>query len=44
MLSIALRVVDAPTRRTLSQFWSSKIRLTTYLNYVKFADLLTLRL
>ena len=32
------------SRRTLSQFWSFKIRRTTFLNYIKFADLLILRL
>ena len=32
------------TRRTLSQFWSLKIRRTTLLNYIVFADLLMLRL
>ena len=32
------------TRQTLSQFWSLKIRLTTFLSYIKFADLLILRL
>ena len=32
------------TRRTLTQFWSFKIRRTKLLNYVKFADLLILRL
>ena len=32
------------SRRTLSQIWGFKIRRTTFLNYVKFADLLILRL
>ena len=32
------------SRRTLSQFWSIKIRGTTFPNYKKFADLLILRL
>ena len=27
-----------PTRRVLSQFWSFKIRRSTFLNYIKFAD------
>ena len=31
-------------RRTLSQFWSFKIRRTTFLNYLKFANLLITRL
>ena len=26
------------TRRALSQFWSVKIRRTTFLNYIKFVD------
>ena len=32
------------TRRTLSQFWCFKIRRTTFLKYIKFLDLLMLRL
>ena len=31
-------------RRTLSPFWSFKIRHTTFQNYIKLADLLILRL
>ena len=35
---------SAGTRRTLSQFWSFKIRRTTFPNLIKFADLLIRRL
>ena len=32
------------TRRTLSQFWSFKIRRPTFLSYIRSADLLITRL
>ena len=32
------------SRQTLSQFWSFKIRRTTFLNYINYADLLIFRL
>ena len=39
-----LRTILVSARRTLSQFWNFKIRGTTFLDYMKFADLLILRL
>ena len=35
---------EGATRRTISQFYSFKIRRTTFLNNIKFSDLLILRL
>ena len=43
-LSTSVSSVIAFTRPTLSQLWSSKIRRTTFLNFMKFTVLLILRL
>ena len=43
-LRIVLSGSLSPTWQTLSQFWSFKIRRTTFLNNIKFDDLLILKL
>ena len=42
VVAVSLQLIAS--RRTLSQFWSFKIRHTTFLNYIKFVNLLIKRL